>query len=216
MKKQLTKILFVLIIFITFSLYSCEFLFGYQIEGTKWSGNVILVTMIIEFESSGIVKTAYKEGVYGTVEKNQGTYTFDKQTLTGTITIEGSTSNFSINENSDTLTLTSGGFSLPFQNVTKTFSWPKFNLNGKTYSGTDDNGRTLSISFSTTSSGTLTLIDPSDNSSNQNNFTYSWDNENYKGKITIGTSIYDYKISIDQKYCVFDSSSDYPIYCEKQ
>ncbi len=216
MKKHLAKILFLLIIFITFSLYSCELLFGYQIEGTKWSGNVLFVTMIIEFESSGIVKTASIEGAYGTVEKNQGTYTFDKQSLTGTITIDGSTSNFSINEDSDILTLSAGGISLPFQNVTKTFSWPVFSLNGKTYSGIDSDGWTLIISFSTTSSGILTYIDPSDNSSYQYNFAYTWDNENYKGNITIGITVYDYQVSMDQKYCVFNTSSDYPTYCEKQ
>lgn len=213
-----TKIAFVLIVFITLSLYSCELLtsiFGYPIEGTKWSGVVILFNMVIEFENNGIVKTAFFDA-YGIVERNQGTYTFDKQSLTGTINMNGSITNFSIDEKANTLTLSASGISFTFQNVTKTFSWPTFSLTGKRYKGMDFNGKEWTIYFSTSSSGVLSYTIEGDSNVYQYNFTYTWDNANYKGVITTSSKTYEYKISYDQKYCLFDSSSDDCFYCELQ
>ncbi len=206
--------LFILII----SLYSCSFIMGYQIEGTKWKTTFLFVDMIIEFESGGFVITSSIELIYNTVEKNQGTYTFDKQNLTGTITIDGSPTTFIINEKSNTLILNSSEVSLVFQNVTNSFSWPAFNLVSLKYRGSFDSDTDIIFEFNTSSSGKFTIVDTSNNLEIPIDMTYSWDNNTYSGTISF---TYDnanyrskYKISIDKKYCVSDYDTDSPIYCE--
>lgn len=219
-KSIVIKSVFILLIFALSTFYSCSFLFGYQIEGTKWMGNLLFVNMVLEFEPNGIVKTAGIELVYNTVSKNQGTYTFDKQSLTGSITIDGEVGTFSINEKTNTLTLSSAGISVNFQNVTDTFTWPSFNLTGKTYKGDwYDSSYNLyhwSFSFTGSSTGTLIITDSNNINAGSGSFTYTWDTTTYTGVMNLNSHIYDFQVSIDQKYMIFNYLSDEPIYCELQ
>jgi hypothetical protein len=228
MLKNLKKFLFILIIFISLSLFSCTFLFGYQIEGTKWSGTILFANMILEFQANGVVKTGSIELIYNTVYRNQGTYTFDKTSMAGTITLDGSIATFSINEQTNVLTLNSEGLSIPFTDVTESFSWPAVNAAGCRYIGYDYyyydyyNYDTIEIeiSFLTKTSGNITFTNIDTYSFSTYPFTATWDDETYSGKIYFSSSsnnyAIDYQISIDKKYCVFDYLSDDPIYCELQ
>ncbi|NMC67112.1 MAG: hypothetical protein GYA61_02695 [Spirochaetales bacterium] len=217
LKNKLKKLLFFLILFSVLSLFSCSLFFGYNIEGTKWSGNILWVNMILEFESGGIVKTGSIELVYNTVTRDSGTYTFDKSSMTGTITIDGVTNTFSINEQTKILTLSVSGISITFQDVTATFTWPIVNAAGCRYVGVDyENELEIEIYFSNKTSGTIKFTDIYSYDYITYQFTATWNDETYSGKINFSTYFVDYQISLDKQYCVFNYLSDNPIYCELQ
>jgi len=208
MLKNLKKFLFILILFISLSLFSCSFFFGYQIEGTKWQGQFLWVKMILEFQANGVVKTGSIELIYNTVSRNQGTYTFDKSSMTGTITIDGNIEPFSINEKTNVLTLSSAGLTISFSDVTKSFSWPKVDASGCNYLGYFNNSNNdeikVEVSFSTKTSGNIRFTNTQTNETSSYTFTATWDDETYSGKIYYGSDNMDYQISIDKKYCVLD------------
>ena len=220
MLKNLKKFLFILILFISLSLFSCSFLFGYQIEGTKWQGQFLWVKMILEFQADGIVKTGGIDIKDNTVSRNQGTYTFDKSSMTGTITIDGNIETFSINEKTNILTLSSAGLTITFSDVTESFSWPKVDASGCNYLGYFYNSNydeiKVEVSFSTKASGNIRFTDTYTDETSSYTFTATWDDETYSGKIHYGSYYVDYQISIDKKYCVLDYLSDNQIYCELQ
>jgi len=220
MLKNLKKYLFILILFISLSLFSCSFFFGYQIEGTKWQGQFLWVKMILEFQANGVVKTGSIVLTYNTVSRNQGTYTFDKSSMTGTITIDGNIETFSINEKTNVLTLSSAGLTISFSDVTKSFSWPKVDASGCNYLGYFNNSNNdeikVEVSFSTKTSGNIRFTNTQTNETSSYAFTATWDDETYSGKIYYGSDYMDYQISIDKKYCVLDYLSDKPIYCDLQ